>query len=149
MKQHRNSEETRKAVLAAIGRYEAMVLQPGNFDAATGMYQFDGRITAAAILKLAGVKSRSTLRPAYHRELRAALTGAVFDLKLRTGRIRTSRSREQTSSPPESELARLAQTIAAQHFKILELQAAATEDRDGRPATVNSDRRRRQTPYRR
>jgi Fe-S cluster assembly ATPase SufC len=79
-------------------------------------------------MNIAGVKSRGTLRPAYHEKLRADLKALVLGLKIKTGKRPASKYSSDDDINKQkkiSEIARsekLSQTIAALSFKMMILE---------------------------
>lgn len=143
--------ETDTAVRAAMEKYRSQILSDRTIDPDTGIYLYEGRITEAAILKLAKVRSRSTLLGAHHKQLRADLGELVDDLKAKTGKkakldvdqIGASGEEHRPSASLSSRLDRYVQTIAAQHFEILRLEKENAELRAGQIPKVTRLHRRK------
>ncbi len=107
----KTADETQSAVRGAMTRYRTMVLSPENFDNRMQIYKYPHAISAAEVLRMAGVKSRATLSAEYHEQLKAELDALVVELKGKTGK---GRRKPETNTEPTSGSARLeqlAQTI--------------------------------------
>lgn len=125
----KTAENTDRDVRCAMAVFKAQVLDTRNFDPVTGTYLYEGAITEVAIRKIAGVKSRGTLRANYHETLRRDLRALVLELKIKTGRIIVKNSADAdegaSSNSNDFEITRserLAQTIAALSFRIMVLE---------------------------
>jgi hypothetical protein len=137
--------------------YRAQVLDNRYYHERSGIFRFPGRITAAAVLKLAGVKSRSTLRSAYHEELQEELAKFIRDLKQRTGRGRRRNVQITAAGYAESfvdRTERMAQAIAALEYEIMARRATDRDASTPEPCHVQGpckarDRRRTVPPSRR
>lgn len=132
MRQHPNSSETRRAIESAMKQFEALVLDPLRYDNDTGVYVYDERISIKAILELAGVRSRSTLRAEHHDALSKEVAKLVRHLKEKTGKSR--RSSDGESGKDGNSIRRveaLAQTIAALNYRIMKLEKGAQAAKAG------------------
>ncbi|TPG57436.1 hypothetical protein EAH89_10920 [Roseomonas nepalensis] len=141
------AEETQKAVRKAMVRYEAMVLNKRNFDPASQTYRYPNPISAAEILRMAGVRSRSTLAADYHGSLRRELEVLIEDLKRQTGKGKVA-AKEATKTVLDrtDRVEQLAQTVAALQYKIIALEKELATLRQGQPTSsqvVNLERQER------
>lgn len=126
----KTAEDTRHAVKGAMATYEAQVLDNRYYHERSGIFRFPGRVTADAVLKLAGIKSRSTLQTVYHKDLKEELAILIRSLKAKTGKGKGRNIQGTIDRSPESfvdRTERLAQAIAALEYQIMALR---TPDRD-------------------
>ena len=103
-------------------RYKTMVLSPKNFDERRQVYKYPHAISAAEVLRMAGVKSRATLSADYHDKLKAELDALVVELKSKTGKGKPKQEAETEPASGIARLEQLAQTIAALHYRIMVLE---------------------------
>lgn len=153
----KTAEDTRRALRSAMKAYENQILDRSHYHERSGIFRFLGRITAEAVLKLAGIKSRSTLQPEYHKELREELSEFLKSLKKKTGKVRrgtagTNLERNDESFIDRTE--RMAQAIAALEYAIIAQRAAdprtnAPERAETSTPYAARERRRRTSPARR
>lgn len=138
-----NAEQTKEAIRNAMRVYETKVLDPRFWDAEHEIYRYPYRVSAAEVLKLAGVKSRSTLVADYHADIKVELATFIERLKRETGKGRSAPAVRQSVAEKASRLEQLAQTIAAQDYKIraLEQELADLRSRASRTVTNLRDRR--------
>ncbi|WP_069880145.1 hypothetical protein [Bosea sp. BIWAKO-01] len=141
----KTAADTDRDMRRAMAVFKARVLDAKNFDPATATYLYEGTITETAIRKIAGVKSRGTLRPKYHEELRGELRALVRELKIQTGKISAEDSVDGDEAAPEkknvSEISRserLAQTIAALSFRIMVMEREIASLRAGDGAKTDN-----------
>ena len=116
------AEETQAAVREAMARYEAMVLHERNFDPKTQMYRYPHAISAAEVLRMAGVRSRATLSAGYHDALKRDLDDFVAALKRKTGKGKATREAVEVKQSRMDRVEQLAQTVAALQYKIIALE---------------------------
>lgn len=139
--------KTQDTLRRAMEIYKSQVLNERYLDLDTGLFRYPFSITEKDVLKLAGIKSRSTLKASYHDGIRRDLRALVADLKLKTGRGNISKS----ASLPRKEnkkgrVEQLAETIGALQYKIIALQKEIDDLRSSgapRGTTVNILRRKK------
>lgn len=141
----KTAADTDRDMRRAMAVFKAQVLDSKNFDPTTATYLYEGAITEIAIRKIAGVKSRGTLRSIYHEVLRRDLCALVLELKIKTGRISADDSVNADEGSAEkkniSEISRserLAQTIAALSFRIMVLEREIASLRAGNGAKTDN-----------
>jgi hypothetical protein len=117
-----SAEETKEAIRKAMKIYETMVLDARNWDGEKEVFRYPHRVSEVGVLRLAGVKSRSTLSADYHADIKVELARFIEVLKVRTGKGAASPAAEAAKAERTSRLEQLAQTIAAQDYKIRALQ---------------------------
>lgn len=137
--------------------YASQILDKSYYHERSGIFRFPGRISVEAVLKLAGVKSRSTLRPEYHKQLREELSVFIVGLKEKTGKIRRGIVKIKPEKKAESFIdrtERMAQAIAALEYAIMAQRAAdpgmnAQETPQTSTPYASRERRRTASPARR
>ena len=117
-----NAEQTKEAIRRAMKTYEAIVLDTRYWDAEKGVYRYPHRVSEAEVLRLAGIKSRSTLVAEYHADIKAELAQFIDRLKVETGKGKSASKAPGATGDKTTRLEQLAQTIAAQDYKIRALQ---------------------------
>lgn len=82
----KTSADTNREMRRAMAVFRSRVLDSKNFDPATALYRYEGAITEAAVRKIAGIKSRSTLHADNHAKLREDLKKTIADLRKKNGK---------------------------------------------------------------
>ncbi|MBB5694379.1 hypothetical protein [Muricoccus pecuniae] len=116
------AEETQKAVRDAMAKYEAMVLHEKNFDAASQSHKYPHAISAAEVLRMAGIRSRTTLSASYHDTLRRELDVLIDSLKQKCRKGKAAKKVAQETRHRINREDQLAQSIIALQYKLLEQQ---------------------------
>lgn len=117
-----SAEETKDAIRGAMRIYETMVLDARNWDGKNEVFRYPHRISEAEVLRLARIKSRSTLSADYHAAIKEELAKFIEVLKAKTGKGAASPAAKASKVERISRLEQLAQTIAAKDYKIRALQ---------------------------
>ena len=117
-----NAEQTRDAIQKAMGEYERSVLNPRYWNADKGIFQYPYRVSEAEVLRLAKIKSRSTLSADHHSDIKVELGNFITSLKERTGKSRKSAESKEVEAKGKTRMEQFAQTIAAQDYKIRALE---------------------------
>ena len=89
-------------------------------------------------MRLAGIKSRSTLVAEHHAEIKSELADLIRTLKLRTGKGQTAAEKKESSDAQVCRLEQFAQIIAAQDYKIRALQQELDSMRSGETGVVTN-----------
>ncbi len=117
------SEEVAASVRAAMARFGEQVLDPRNFNLVSGRYDYPEAISEIRVLRMAGVKSRTTLSAPYHAEVRAELRKLVMELKRKTGKGKAVREAVRDRALKETREVLLAQALHAATYRIEHLKA--------------------------
>lgn len=138
-----NAEQTREAIRGAMAVYERTVLAPRYWNAEKAVFQYPYRVSEAEVLRIAGIRSRSTLVADYHAEIKIELATFIAHLKERTGKGRKAPAIKEEADRTTSRLEQFAQTIAAQDYKIRALEQELQSIRSQAPGKVTniSDRK--------
>lgn len=134
------AERTAAAIRQAMGTYKQVVLDERYFNIETGFYDYPGRVTHEAVLKLANVKSRSTLLASHHDTIRDELESFILELKVKVGKVDPKVEAEAAEAgkldpadisskgaAARSWIHQLSQTIIAQGIRIKALEQENAE----------------------
>lgn len=113
------AEETQTAVREAMAKYNAIVLHEKNFDSASQSYRYPHAISVAEVLRMAGVRSRTTLTAHYHDALRRELEVFVETLKQKAGKGKAAKKVVDETKQRVNREEQLAQSIVALQYKVL------------------------------
>lgn len=138
-----NAEQTKEAIRNAMRIYEVKVLDPRYWDAEKEIYSYPHRVSETEVLRLAGVKSRSTLMAEHHADIKSELATFMERLKQKTGKGRSAPAVKQSVARKASRLDQLAQTIAAQDYKIRALEQELADLRSKACGKITNLRNRR------
>lgn len=116
------ANETRDAIRLAMKTYEGRILNRVYWNETKGVFEYPYRISEAEVLRIAGIRSRSTLIANHHADIKAELSAFICALKTKAGKYHRDRDSNTSSNSLDDRLQQLAQTIVAQDYRIRELE---------------------------
>ena len=125
------AEQTRQKLEAGLVMLEQMI-RATPLSPKTGRYTFEGAISVKAVLRMGGIKSSATLHHAHHAETKRWLARKVDELKALAGRGKYRKRSVITAKNTRNREAKLAQELAAAHYRIMELEAKLSGSNHGK-----------------
>lgn len=117
-----NAEQTRRKIETGLSILEQMIRE-SPLSPKTGRHAFEGSISIKTVLRYAGVKSPATLHHAHHVDTKRWLDKKVEELKALAGRGKYRKKSVVAITQARNREHKLAQELAAAHYKIMELEA--------------------------